>query len=256
MELIEILAITQARSGSTRLPNKILMNVAGETLLDIHIKRIKQSSKIEELLIATTIASEDVTIVNIAKENQLPFYQGSITNVLDRFYQAAKDFNPKWVVRLTSDCPLIDSKLIDKVIDYAIESDVDYCSNTLNPTFPDGMDIEVFKFSALEKAWNEAIFDSEKEHVTPYIHKNSSFNGNKLFTSTSYENDVDFGNVRLTVDEPSDFEVIKSVIENLGTDRGWEEYANYYLSNDTIKNINNTIARNEGYEQSLNQDNE
>lgn len=253
---MEVLAITQARSGSTRLPNKILMDIAGESLLAIHINRIKKSSKIDELLIATTVANEDDAIVNIAKENHLPYYQGSIANVLDRFYQAAKELKPKWVVRLTSDCPLIDSKLIDDVVEYAIKNNNDYCSNTLNPTFPDGMDIEVFKFSALEKAWNEAELDSEKEHVTPYIHKNSTFNGNNLFTSSSYENETDYGSVRLTVDEPSDFEVIKHIIENLGTNKGWEEYANYYLSNNDIKNINSGISRNEGYKQSLNQDNE
>ena len=253
---MEVLAITQARSGSTRLPNKILMDIAGELLLAIHINRIKKSSKIDELLIATTVANEDDAIVNIAKENHLPYYQGSIANVLDRFYQAAKELKPKWVVRLTSDCPLIDSKLIDDVVEYAIKNNNDYCSNTLNPTFPDGMDIEVFKFSALEKAWNEAELDSEKEHVTPYIHKNSTFNGNNLFTSSSYENETDYGSVRLTVDEPSDFEVIKHIIENLGTNKGWEEYANYYLSNNDIKNINSGISRNEGYKQSLNQDNE
>jgi spore coat polysaccharide biosynthesis protein SpsF len=253
---MEILAITQARSGSTRLPNKILMEVNNESLLDIHINRILKSVQISQLLIATTVAEEDKVIVEVAKKHQLPFYQGSINNVLDRFYQAAKEFNPKWVVRLTSDCPLIDPKLIDNVITYGIENDVDYCSNTLNPTFPDGMDIEVFKFSALEKAWNEAKIDSEKEHVTPYIHKNSTYNGNKIFTSCSYENNVNYGSIRLTVDEPSDFEVIKLVIESLGTDRGWEEYKNYYLSNDKIKNINSAIKRNEGYKKSLNLDNE
>ena len=115
--------------------------------MEIHLQRIQKSSKIDELLVATTVDELDTRIVEIAKNKGLPFYQGSIDNVLDRFYQAAKEFQPKWVVRLTSDCPLIDAKLIDRIIDYAIEKDVDYCSNTLNPTFPDGMDIEVFSKS-------------------------------------------------------------------------------------------------------------
>jgi spore coat polysaccharide biosynthesis protein SpsF len=146
---MEVLAITQARSGSTRLPNKVLKTIGNQTLLDIHLQRILTSKKIDQLLVATTVDELDLRIVEIAKAKDLPFYQGSIANVLDRFYQAAVTFKPKWVVRLTSDCPLIDAELIDSVINYAIEKDVDYCSNTLRPSFPDGMDIEVFKFSAL-----------------------------------------------------------------------------------------------------------
>ncbi len=251
---MEVLAITQARSGSTRLPNKVLKTIGNHTLLEIHLERIQKSSKIDELLVATTVDELDTRIVEIAKNNGLPFYQGSIDNVLDRFYQGAKEFQPKWVVRLTSDCPLIDANLIDAIIDYAMEKDLDYCSNTLNPTFPDGMDIEVFKFSALEKAWNEATLDSEKEHVTPYIHKNSTFNGLDLFSSSNYENNENYGNVRLTVDEPADFEVVKLVIEKLGLDKTWKEYTDFYISNKEISGLNSSAERNEGYEKSLKED--
>jgi len=251
---MEVLAITQARSGSTRLPNKVLKTIGGFTLLEIHLQRIQKSSKIDKLLVATTVDELDTRIVEIAKNNGLPFYQGSIDNVLDRFYQAAKEFQPKWVVRLTSDCPLIDAKLIDSIIDYAIEKDVDYCSNTLNPTFPDGMDIEVFKFSALEKAWKEAKLDSEKEHVTPFIHKNSTFNGLDLFVSCNYESDKNFADVRLTVDEPEDFEVVKLIIEKIGLDKDWKEYTDFYLSNKEINELNGSSKRNEGYDKSLKED--
>ena len=251
---MEVLAITQARSGSTRLPNKILMEINGVSLLDIHINRILKSTKIDQLLVATTIAIDDSRIVDVAEKHQLPSYQGSINNVLDRFYQAAKKYQPKWVVRLTSDCPLIDPELIDRLITYGIEKDVDYCSNTLNPTFPDGMDIEVFKYSALEKAWNEAQLESEQEHVTPYIHKNSTFNGIDLFSSENFECDKNFEHVRLTVDEPSDYEVVKMVVEALGVDKTWKEYTEYYLSNKKINSFNSDIKRNEGYQKSLNED--
>lgn len=251
---MNVLAITQARSGSTRLPDKVLLSINKKTLLDIHLNRIIKSKKIDQLLIATTVAEEDKAIAHIAQKNNLPYYRGSIDNVLDRFYQAAKEYNPKWVVRLTSDCPLIDPELIDKIIIQAIEKNIDYCSNTLNPTFPDGVDVEVFKFSALEKAWKEAKLDSEKEHVTPYIYKNSSYYGKNLFTSCSFENETNFSEVRLTVDEPSDFKVIKLIIEALGIDKNWEKYTNYYISNPQIKKINYKIGRNEGYEKSLNED--
>lgn len=251
---MEVLAITQARSGSTRLPNKVLKKVGDKTLLDIHIQRIKKSTKISQFLIATTVDELDSRIVEIAEANNVLHHRGSIENVLDRFYQAAVAFKPKWVVRLTSDCPLIDPILIDKVIDFAIEKDVDYCSNTLSPTFPDGMDIEVFKFTALEKAWEDAQLDSEKEHVTPYIHKNSSFNNEDLFTSCNYESEENYEHVRLTVDEPADFEVIKLTIAELGLDKGWKEYTDFYLSNPKVSQLNSSTVRNEGYEKSLKED--
>jgi spore coat polysaccharide biosynthesis protein SpsF len=151
---MKIIAITQARCGSTRLPNKVLKKINGETLLSIHLSRILKSKKIDQLLVATTTEPADGAIEEVAKSMGLPYYRGSVSNVLDRYYQAAKPHHPDWVVRLTSDCPLIDAGLIDKIIDKAIELDVDYCSNTLDPTYPDGMDAEVFKYSALEKAWH------------------------------------------------------------------------------------------------------
>lgn len=251
---MEVLAITQARSGSTRLPNKVLKKIGNQTLLDIHIQRILKSTRINQLLVATTIDPLDAKIVEIAKANGVPFHQGSIENVLDRFYKAAISHKPKWVVRLTSDCPLIDAQLIDSIIDYTMQKNVDYCSNTLNPTFPDGMDIEVFKFSALEKAWKDAKLDSEKEHVTPFIHKNSSFNGLNLFSSSNFETEESFAHVRLTVDEPEDFEVIKLTIKQLGLDKNWKEYTEFYLSNEEVYKLNSSSKRNEGYEKSLKED--
>jgi spore coat polysaccharide biosynthesis protein SpsF len=251
---MKIIVITQARCGSTRLPNKVLKQINGETLLGIHLKRILRSRKINLLIVATTTDQADDAIIEIANKAGTTSYRGSINNVLDRFYQAAKPYHPDWVVRLTSDCPLIDPDLMDAIIDKTLELDVDYCSNSLNPTYPDGMDVEVFKYSALEKAWNEATLDSEKEHVTPYIHKNSSFNNKDLFTSYNFANNVNYENVRLTVDEQKDFDVVSGLILKLGTNEGWKTYADYYLQDNIIKNLNSDIERNEGYIKSIQKD--
>src|SRR5690242_17368237 len=140
---MKVLAITQARTGSTRLPGKVLKEIAGKTLLEIHLERILHSKLIDKLVVATTLEKEDDEIVKVAERANVSHYRGSLENVLDRFYQAAKIYQPEWVVRLTSDCPLIDANLIDQVIVFAMNNDVDYCSNTLVPTFPDGIDIEV-----------------------------------------------------------------------------------------------------------------
>lgn len=251
---MKVLAIIQARLGSTRLPGKVLKEIGDKTLLDIHISRVLKSTKINQLLIATTTSDEDKSIVDNAEKNKLPYYQGSVSNVLDRFYQAAQMYRPQWIVRLTADCPLIDPALIDGIIDCAIKNETDYCSNTLNPTYPDGMDVEVFKFSALEKAWNEAKLDSEKEHVTPYIYKNSTFNNKNIFSSFSYENNENYSHVRLTVDELSDLETIKLLVDKLGIDKDWKTYTDYYSSEKKIHRLNSSIGRNEGYEKSLKTD--
>tara|TARA_B100000683_G_scaffold273302_1_gene318604 strand:- start:2678 stop:3433 length:756 start_codon:yes stop_codon:yes gene_type:complete len=251
---MDVLAITQARLGSSRLPQKVAKTILGQSLLEIHIKRVNKSKNIEQLLIATTDSIDDDLIIDIAKLINVPFFRGSTNNVLDRFYQAASMFKPSWVVRLTADCPLIDSKIIDDIIDCAKSKNVDYCSNTLNPTFPDGMDVEVFRFSALKRAWEESKLQSEKEHVTPYINKNSSYNNGKLFSSYSFERSISLADIRLTVDEPVDFLVIKTIIEKMGLNEDWEKYAEFYLSNKDIARLNSDILRNEGYLNSLEKD--
>jgi len=251
---MKILAITQARIGSTRLPGKILKTINGESLLEIHLKRILQSKLITKLKVATTIEPDAEEIVAIANKVGVEVRKGAINNVLDRFYQTALPESPDWVVRLTSDCPLIDPKEIDNVIHFAIDNNLDYASNTLDPTFPDGIDTEVFKYFALEKAVKEAKLPSELEHVTPYIWKNSSYKGGDLFHSDCFKNDVDFSAIRLTVDTLEDFLVIEKLIELLGTEKPWTEYVNALQKYPEIRAINDHYTRNEGYEKSITKD--
>src|SRR5690606_21561491 len=136
-------------------------------------------------------------------------FQGSTEDVLDRFYNAVKDEKPEYVVRVTSDCPLIDAKLIDQVINMVIEKNLDYGSNTLKEEYPDGQDVEVFKFDALKNAWENASLLSDREHVTPYIRKNSSFNNKHLFKSENFDSPANMNHIRMTVDEPIDLETIR-----------------------------------------------
>ncbi len=251
---MKILAITQARIGSTRFPEKILKTINGETLLEIHLKRVQQSQLINKLKIATTTESDAIKIVSIADKMGVEVHRGSINNVLERFYETAAPESPDWIVRLTSDCPLIDPIEIDKVIRHAISNNFDYVSNALHPTFPDGLDTEVFKFTALEKAMNEAKLTSELEHVTPYIWKNSTYNGGKIFISDCVLNDVDFSKVRLTVDTIEDFRVIEKLIKILGPDKPWMEYVKALQMHPEIIKLNEHHSRNEGYEKSINND--
>ncbi|WP_420187047.1 cytidylyltransferase domain-containing protein [Bacteroides pyogenes] len=248
---MKVLAITQARYGSTRFPAKVLKEINGETLLELHLKRILQASKVTKLKVATTTEEGVDKIVEIAHRIGVETYKGSVDDVLERFYFTAKDEQPDYVVRVTSDCPLIDPKEIDNVITACIEGDLDYASNTLTPTFPDGVDCECFKFAALEKAYNEATLKSEREHVTPYIKKNSTEKGGNLFKSLNVVNDENYSEYRITVDTQEDFDLIKNLIINVGTDRGWKDYIEYLKQHKEVYELNNMHARDEGYAKSI-----
>ena len=244
---MNVIAVSQARTGSTRLPNKILKKINGKTLLSIHIERILRSKQINKLIIATTTHKSDDEVITLCNELNVQSFRGDETNVLDRFYQAVKNEKADYVVRLTSDCPLIDAQLIDELIQHTIMNKLDYCANILLETFPDGEDIEVISFKALETAWKEADKNYQKEHVTPYIRENSTFKGGTRFRSDNIASEINYGNVRLTVDEQKDLEVMQIIIGNLGTDKGWKEYADYYLNNDSVRQLNSNIKRNEGF---------
>jgi spore coat polysaccharide biosynthesis protein SpsF len=247
---IKTVLITQARTGSTRLPGKVLMEINQTPLLKIHLDRLKKSKKVDKIIVATTICEEDNIIEELATEWGYEVFRGSENDVLDRFYQAVKNAKPLWVVRVTSDCPLIDPVLIDKIIEVTQAENKDYGSNVIDETFPDGQDVEVFKFSALESAWQNAKKKSEREHVTPYIKNNSNLKGENIFSSISHKNNTDYSKIRITVDEPNDFELINKVITELGFNKSWLEYTEYIINNKLIE-INDKIIRNEGYLKSL-----
>jgi spore coat polysaccharide biosynthesis protein SpsF (cytidylyltransferase family) len=251
---MKILVVTQARYGSSRLPAKILKNIREKTLLEIHLERILRSKRISQLKIATTTEHGAEQIIEIGERLGVKSHQGSVEDVLERFYETALPEKPDYVVRLTSDCPLIDPDEIDRVIDACIEHDVDYAANTLISTLPDGLDTEIFRFSALEKACKEATLKSDREHVTPYIWRNSSVKGGTLFTSFNVANPKDYSHLRMTVDTEKDFVLIEKLIERLGYERSWIDYAMFLEQNPEIRAINAEYERNEGYAKSIKSD--
>ena len=248
---MKVIAITQARYGSSRLPGKVLRTIQGKTLLQIHLERASKSRKIDKLIVATTLEEDAKDIAMLSEKLGFTSFRGSVDDVLDRFFQAIQGENANYVVRLTSDCPLIDPELIDKIVQYTIDKKLDYCSNTLKPEYPDGQDVEVFTLSALKQAWTEAKLSSEREHVTPYIWKNSSFKGGTLFKSENFHEGYSFGHLRMTIDEQRDFEVISAIVADKGFDCTWLEYALYLDKNQKLKELNAAIERNEGYDKSI-----
>lgn len=250
---INTILITQARTGSSRLPGKVLKEIGGKSLLQIHLERLKKCTKVSEIIVATTINQADSIIFDKAIEWGFSASRGSEADVLDRFYQAVKFKKADWIVRVTSDCPLIDPVLVDHVIEFVQKNDKDYGSNGLIENFPDGQDVEVFKFTALEQAWKNAKLLSEREHVTPYIRNNSDYKGGNLFSAINFACESDFSKIRMTVDEMRDFELIEILVNELGVEKTWLEYVNYIIEKDLIK-VNDKIIRNEGLLKSLKND--
>lgn len=254
MELKTVI-ITQARTGSSRLPNKVLLKAGNKTFLQIHAERLKKVTNADEVIIATTINDEDIRIVQEAEKLQTKCTRGSEQDVLARFYETAKNSGADIVVRVTSDCPFTDPALISEMISYFQTHNYDYVSNTFEYTYPDGIDVEVMSFAALKIAFNEASLLSDREHVTPFIRKNSNVLNGDLFKAYSYKNAVPLlQNSRLTLDEVADLDVLTALIEKLGTDKPWQHYHEYLVKNPTLSKLNNFIPTNEGYNRSLKQD--
>jgi spore coat polysaccharide biosynthesis protein SpsF len=229
----KVVIITQARLSSSRLPEKVLKCIGSKSLLMIHLQRLKKVKLAQEIIVATTFEDGIEKLLIEVKSIGVKSFQGSTTDVLTRFYEAAKNSDglPEIVVRVTSDCPLIDPDLIDKMLQEFMHRNVDYSSNVLRPTFPDGFDVEIISWKALEQAYHLAKRPYEREHVTPYIWENTDFMGKNMFKAFSYESEQDFSSLRMTVDTLVDFERVKILIEALGEDQPWRNYVNYYLSN-------------------------
>jgi spore coat polysaccharide biosynthesis protein SpsF len=248
-EAMKTMAITQARVGSTRFPNKLLRKLEdGTSLLELHLSRAKRASRLDQLCVATTFEDGVGQILAVADEMGITVFQGSEDDVLDRFYQAAISTGelPEYVVRLTADCPLIDPVLIDLCVEKMCELKVDYLSNVLEPKYPDGQDVEIFTFKALEQAWRNATAEIEREHVTPYIWLNSDYKGRTEFKSYSFVGDADYNRLRMTIDYEEDFLMLNHLLKTKGMKCGWLEYAEELLHNGDLRRINEDFERNEG----------
>ena len=244
--------IIQARMGSSRLPGKALMKSdSGKPLLYYVINQLRYCSKVKNLVIATTTNQEDDEIEKFANNNSVNVFRGKEKDVLDRYFQCAKKYSFSTIVRITADCPLIDPQIVDKVIEQFFSENYDFATNTLTRTFPIGTDVEVFSFSALNKAWENAQLPSEREHVTPYLRKEENF---KII---NVENDKNISNLRLTVDRIEDFELIKQILNNISINPiHLEDVLELFSRKPELIEINKHINHNEGFNKSLEEDKE
>lgn len=248
-----ILAILQARMSSSRLPGKVMKDLLGEPMIFRQIMRIGGSRLVDGLVLATSSDPSDDPLEALGAKKGFPVFRGSLDDVLDRFYRSAQAFGPEHVVRLTGDCPLMDPKVLDEVIETHLKGKNDYTSNILPPTFPDGLDCEVMTFRTLERTWKGAKLKSEREHVTPFIH-----NRPDLFRCGNFTNRRgDQSGLRWTVDEPEDFAFVEAVYRalfpgdpNFTTD----DILTLLSRRPELGDLNSRFMRNEGYLKSLEQE--
>ncbi len=238
------IVIIQARYDSQRFKGKILKKINNKSLLEILILRIKKCKNISKIIIATTTSKKDNDIFELSKKLDVDVFRGPINNVLKRYYLAANQYSDKIknVIRITSDCPLSDSNLIEYILDKHIKNNSDYTSNTLEPTFPDGLDVEIFKFDILRKTFLSANSKFDKEHVTPFMKRSSHFK--KLNVKSSEH----FSHLRLTVDYIEDLILIKKILKIFQYDiyTPYKKILNLYKKNKSLFNINQKYLRDEG----------
>lgn len=217
----KIAAIIQTRMGSTRLPGKVMMNLCGKPVIHHVIERVLMSAHIDEVVIATTVETGDEVIVRAVDgyHPRVKVFRGSAEDVLDRYYQSAKRAGADIVVRITSDCPLIDPVTSDSVIEHFLNGNFEYASNIGERSFPRGLDTEVFSFSALETAWKEAKKSEEREHVTPFIR-----NHPERFAAFNLASPTDHSGYRWTLDTAEDWILILKVYEYLYKDTSYFAY--------------------------------
>lgn len=240
---MKVVAIVQARMGSTRLPNKVMKPIIGDVpMIELLLARLAKSKEIDQIVLATSTDERNKPLVEHVQSLGFTCVRGSESDVLDRYLVAARQVQADIVVRITGDCPLIDAELVDQAIQRFKSANVDYLSNTSPATYPDGLDTEVFIIKALEQAGRESQDPFDHEHVTPYLRRPG------LFKTAALTNDQDLSGLRWTVDEPADFEVVSKVFQHFAPNMhfSWTEVLALQQQNPEIFAANHNIIRNEG----------
>ena len=246
--------IIQARMGSTRLPGKVMLDVENDkTVLDFVIKQLQNCKLVDKIIIATTTLEDDDKIANFSKDLGIDCFRGSSDNVLDRYYQCAKEYSVSIIVRIPSDKPLIDPEIVDNVVNVFRNNSYDYITNFLsNPTFPSGTEVEIFSINALKKAWKKAKLPSEKEHVTPYF-----ANHEDEFKITHIKNSENLSHLRWAVDRIEDLNLVRKIVSKIKKRPIiMKDIIDLFAKEPELVEINKNVNRKEGDLKSLKEDQE
>lgn len=249
---MKIVAIVQARMGSTRLPNKVMKPIGGIPMIELLLSRLSRAKELDQIVVATSVDERNQPLIEHVQKLGYACEQGSENDVLDRFVQAARKHQADVVVRITGDCPLADPTIIDAVISGFRKGGFDYMTNANPPTFPDGLDVEVIRFSALQEAHQNARLPSEREHVTPYLRAHPG-----RYLLGNYASELNLSHMRWTVDEPEDFEFVSLIYQHLYSvkaDFTTEDILALLKEQDDMQQINSNFERNEGFKKSLQAD--
>lgn len=225
---MKFVAIVQARLNSTRLPGKVLKPLMNQPMLFYTLSRLKKCKSPLQIVVATTYHAYDDPIIDFCKSMDIPTFRGSEENVLERFYQTSLQYPADGYIRITADCPLVDFKLLDKMLEHFIQnSEIDYLSNTLKRSYPKGLDLEIFKAKVLKQAYQQATYSYDKEHVTPYI-----YNHPEKFNLENFLDNDNFSQINLSVDTMDDLMFVQELIEKLYSKNpncGFDEIKKYLL---------------------------
>jgi spore coat polysaccharide biosynthesis protein SpsF len=237
---VRTVAIVQARMSSSRLPGKVLMDLGGETVLARVVHRLRRSILVHQIVVATSMSEKDDAVVSECHRIQVQCFRGSEHDVLDRYYRCAKTHATVALVRITADCPVIDSEVVDATIQAFLEDPCDYSSNALVPAFPRGLDVEVFTMAALSRAWREARKPYEREHVTPYLYEHP-----ELFRLVSVQADADYSHYRWTLDTFEDLELLRAIYTRFSNhdEFGWREVLRLMQLEPHLAQVNAHVAQ-------------
>ena len=243
---MRVLCVIQARMNSSRLPGKVILPFAGSSIIECIYERVKRSKRVNDVLVGTSIERSDNTLVKFLEEKNINYFRGSLDNVLNRFASISKEYNPDFLVRITGDCPLIDPDIIDICVENCVAGKYDYF-RLLEP-YPDGLDVDIFKSSAITIANEKAKKISEREHIGQYFLNNPNdflLGGINLFETRHQE-------IRITLDEEEDYKLLQELEKNLDDIQSikYEKLLSYILENKSLLLINKNIIRNEGLKKS------
>ena len=246
-----IIAIIQARSRSTRLPEKVLMEIYGKSLLELYVDRVRKSQTVDKIVVATTIEPYDDKIAEICKKIGVDCFRGSENDLVDRYYQCAVKYQANVVVRVTSDDPFVDYQVIDRGVSILLEQKVDFVTNHFEPTYPEGLDVEIYSFQVLENVWKQSVLPYEREHVFPYIQEHQ-----KDYKIINFTQKEDYSGYRWTIDHQCDFDMAEKVYSYLymGGKKIFlqREILKLLSEHPEISLINSHIQRKEGVSKSIN----
>lgn len=227
--------------GSTRLPGKVLADIGGQPMLERVLARLGLARCLHEVVVATTTSLADDAVVGLCAELGVVFFRGSEEDVLDRYFRAARTFRADVVIRITADCPLTDPMLVDSVAEAFFAASADFASNTLERSYPQGLDVEIVRTSALETAWQEAALPHHRSHVLPFVYEHP-----ERFKLVNVRSPEDYSALRWTVDTPEDLALVRRVYERL-SDPGanWLEVLELFKREPELADINRGVRQKE-----------